>query len=45
VSEKKNTAGPETRNWNWLCCLSTSNNARGIPLWCTSLSTKHWGWW
>lgn len=38
----KNTLGPKTGDWNCLCCYSTSNNARCVPLCCTSLSTIHW---
>jgi hypothetical protein len=41
----KNTARPEAKKWNWLCCSSTSNNAINMPLCCMSLLTVHWGWW
>jgi hypothetical protein len=40
----KNTARPEGRKTNFLCCYSTTNNARSVTL-CYMSSTIHQYWW
>jgi hypothetical protein len=43
--EASNTRGVEA--WDWICLYGSfsRNMPTSVPLWCESMSTKHWHWW